>query len=327
MLYEQFSIAEHDPEFAVKTLQNLIKKYSKKQIDHFKRAIEKCKEKGKEEELPELEEKLNLLSKVDKMNLMNKLLIFVYKLEENDEKIPEENKPKDDEEQNKIINIFLTETKIKNDIEKSLLKPSEVPRDKNLQTKYEYISKLKEKIKIKQLQSEMQGNNRNKDYRNKNQYILDGMGSSSIDDRRKAARLLKDKMINKKEYPMRRKKSDYNEDGTLKEKAIKRERERSREVENERDEEKGYENRKKRRMNQNENGSFNRNNNNKSNSKRKFNNDNKKPDQKENKQIKAKTEDISELHPSWAAAKIAKQKQKLKIDLNAAPQSKKIVFE
>lgn len=275
--------------------------------------IEKCKEKGKNEEIPSQEEKLNMLQKVDKENLMNKLLLYVYKLDENDEKIPEENKPKEDEEQMKIINIFFTETKLISDIERSLLRPSEVPRDKNLQTKYEYIAKIKER-RIKGKDEEV----------NNKKYILDGIGSSSTDDRRKAAKLLKDKMVNKKDYPMRRKRSDYNEDGSLKEKAIKRERERIKELESEESKsDKGYDNRKKRRRNmQNESTSFNRNNN-RSNVTKNF----KKSDKRQSDQPKTKPEDTGELHPSWAAAKIMKQKQKLKIDLNAPSQAKKIVFE
>lgn len=267
--------------------------------------IEKCKEKGKDEEIPAQEEKLNMLQKVDKENLMNKLLLYVYKLDENDEKIPVDNKPKDDEEQKKIINIFFTETKLISDIERSLFRPSEVPRDKNLQTKYEYINKIKEK-RIK---------GKDEDRVNNKKYILDGIGSSSTDDRRKAAKLLKDKMVNKKDYPIRRKRSDYNEDGSLKEKAIKRERERIKEIESEENKsDKGYDNRKKRRRDmKNENTNVGKN--------------YKKQDKRQIDQSKTKPEDVGELHPSWAAAKIMKQKQKLKIDLNAPSQAKKIVFE
>lgn len=33
------------------------------------------------------------------------------------------------------------------------------------------------------------------------EYILDGMGGASTDDRRKAARILKQKLVSKKEFP------------------------------------------------------------------------------------------------------------------------------
>lgn len=33
------------------------------------------------------------------------------------------------------------------------------------------------------------------------EYVLDGMGGASTDDRRKAARILKQKLVSKKEFP------------------------------------------------------------------------------------------------------------------------------